>query len=463
MVTVCINNPKPKQNKTILYVHLFISLLDHSGSSVDSTVFVFIQDKFGDNSKIFKMNNKSTENLLESSESIEELHVPPLDLKQLNDDRKQRSENSDSDRSLTNKPKRVKNNFLVEESGKVNHSDANVPPVPAVRKLSLPPIASRRNGKDTKDSSNQLTRNQNSQSNDTIRIISERPAQQANNNNNNNKAHSNDSESDSDICQLKQSINENANKIELKTFAAQAKNSLISTISVAEINEETTSFISYEEKHEKEDNTEHSMSNHSSVNSKERRSKHGDERDDGNDNDNKQGVKNDAFVQDPDDILGAERPREVESKSKSKKKERKPKFPKTSKEKRKKRSTTQHAEQTIEQVAANEESEDDNQNAYDFKKVIGSVSVIAILLNFKGNEFICNGICKGVWIHETSALRFDRSIRQPRVRVSFYNANDGKLLSKSNPLRNAVLNYEPTNVTFIQPILSNSCTFKDSR
>lgn len=70
---------------------------------------------------------------------------------------------------------------------------------------------------------------------------------------------------------------------------------------------------------------------------------------------------------------------------------------------------------------------------------------------------------KGVWIHETSALRFDRLIRQPRVRVSFYNINDGELLNKSNPLRNAVLNYEPTNVTFIQPILSNRCIFKDSR
>lgn len=315
------------------------------------------------------MNNKSTENLLESSESIEELQVPPLDLKQLNDDKKQRSDNSDSSRSLTNKPKRVKNNFLVEESGIDNESEVNVPPVPAVRKLSLPPIASRRNGKATKDSSNQLTRIQNSQSNDTIRIISERPAQQANNN----KVHSNDSESDSDIRQLKQSINENANRIELKTFAAQAKNNLKSTISVAEINEETTSFISYEEKHEKEDNSEHSVSNHSSVNGKEQRSKHDDDQDDGdgNDNANQQGVKNDAFVQDPDDAVNVERPREVDGKSKSKKKEKKPKILKKSKEKRKKRSSSQHAEQTIERAEVNEESEDDIQNTYDFKKVIG--------------------------------------------------------------------------------------------
>lgn len=69
----------------------------------------------------------------------------------------------------------------------------------------------------------------------------------------------------------------------------------------------------------------------------------------------------------------------------------------------------------------------------------------------------------GIRLHETSALRFDPLIRHPRVRVSIYNRNTGKLLDKSNPARNAVLNYEPTNVTFIQPILSNRCIFKESR
>lgn len=69
----------------------------------------------------------------------------------------------------------------------------------------------------------------------------------------------------------------------------------------------------------------------------------------------------------------------------------------------------------------------------------------------------------GVWLYETSALRFDSLIRQPRVRVSIYNINEQSLLMKSNPLRNAVLNYEPTNVNFIQPILSDKCRFKESR
>lgn len=371
------------------------------------------------------MNNKSTENLIESSESIEELQVPPLDLKQLNDDKRQKSENSDSDRSLNNKPKRAHNNFLVEKSG-TNETDAKSPatppaPIPAVRKLSLPPIASQRNGKDTKENSNQFTRNQSVQSNDTIRIVSERSAQQSSNS----KVNSNDSESDTDIHQLKRSIHEKTNHIELKTLAAQTKNNLKSTFSAAEINEETTSFISYEEKHEKEDNSEHLTSNHSSVNSRELPTY----------DDNQRGIKNEAFVEDPNDTADVAGSRGNDSKPKSKKKDKKSKVVKKSKEKRKKQ-PPRRAEQATEQV---NESEDDVQSTYDFKKVIG------------------------VWIHETSALRFDRLIRQPRVRVSFYNVNDGELLNKSNPLRNAVLNYEPTNVTFIQPILSNRCIFKDSR
>lgn len=300
------------------------------------------------------MNNKSTENLIESSESIEELHVPPLDLEQLNDDKRQKSENSDSDRALNNKPKRVNNNFLVEKS-KTNETEAksptNPPPIPAVRKLSLPPIASQRNGKDTKENSNHLTRNRRVQSNDTIRIISERS---------NNKIDSNDSESGSDINQFKESIREKVNQIELKTFATQAKNNLKSTINVAEINEETTSFISYEEKHEQEDNSEHLTSNHSSVNSKELPK---------DNDDNERGIKNAAFVHDPADNAQDTTPRELDRKSKSKKKDKKPKVVKKSKEKRKKQ-PSRHTEQTTERAVANE-SEDDIQHVYDFKKVIG--------------------------------------------------------------------------------------------
>lgn len=304
------------------------------------------------------MNNKSTENLIESCESVEELHVPPLDLQQLEHDEPQKSTssnqpNSDSGRSLNNRPRRIQtNNFFVEKST-INESEtkfpATIPPIPAARKLSLPPIASKRNGKATKETSNQLTRNQHIQSNDTIRIISERPSPKSNT-----KAHSDDSESDTDIGQLKQSLHEKANKIELKTFGAHTKNHLKSAFGVPEINEETTSFISYEEKHEKEDNSEHLVSNHSSVNSKELQSE--------------QGVKNAAFVQ--DDNAEMERPNEIDSKSKSKKKDKKSKEKKPKKEKYKKRSTQRRTEQTTEPTDV-VESENDVHHSYDFKHVIG--------------------------------------------------------------------------------------------
>lgn len=319
------------------------------------------------------MNNKSTENLIESSESIEELHVPPLDLKQLNDDKRKKSDFSDSDRSLNNRPKRVQNNFLVENESEVK-SPINPPPIPAVRKLSLPPIASQRNGKDTKENSNQLTRKQ---SNDTIRIISERSTQQSKNS----KVNSNDSESDSDIHQLKQSLHEKGNQIELKTFEAQTKNNLKSTFGVSEINEETTSFISYEEKHEKEDNSEHS-----SVNSKEL-PKYDDDGDE-------QGIKNEAFVQDPDDNMESERPSEIDSKSKSKKKIKKSKVVKKLKEKRKKQ-PLRHTGQTTEQAVVNES--DDDIHPYDFKKVIGNENLLLklnekYLMNMNSIQLFCNVI-----------------------------------------------------------------------
>ena len=133
-----------------------------------------------------------------------------------------------------------------------------------------------------------------------------------------------------------------------------------STFSVAEINEETTSFISYEEKHEKEDNSEHLTSNHSSVNSKDL------PKYDGVEDDNEHGIENEAFVQDPHDNAQIERINEIDNKSKSKKKDKKSKAVKKTKEKRKKR----HAEQTTDQIEVIE-SEDDIQNTYDFKKVIG--------------------------------------------------------------------------------------------
>lgn len=68
----------------------------------------------------------------------------------------------------------------------------------------------------------------------------------------------------------------------------------------------------------------------------------------------------------------------------------------------------------------------------------------------------------GICLHGTSSLRFDSHIKTPRIRISIYDLSTGKLILKSNPMRNAVVNHEPTNVDFILPLLSNECAFKNS-
>lgn len=386
------------------------------------------------------MNNKSTENLIESGESIEELFVPPLDLKSkqknVSEKLSSNSVNSESEHPNDDQQKCGPNDFLAEKSN-LNETEIkdSMPPIPAVRKFSLPPIASKRNGKDLKENSNELTRKQSTQSNDTIEIINERPKQQN---------HHSGSDSDSDIQTTQKLVHTKRNEIELASLSKETRKRFKRQFGSAEANEETTSFVSYEEKHEKEDNSEHLISNHSSINSKQLVQDHDD------------GIKNEAFVNDEEDI---ENDKKFEEKLpiKSKKKEKKVKSIKKSKDKRKKRNS-----QSAEQIGgANEDEEDkDAYEAYDFKRVIGKSTILYFNIDWLMNLGI---YLAGIWLHETSALRFDAMIRQPRVRVSFYNLNDGDLLSKSNPLRNAVLNYEPTNVTFIQPILSNRCTFKESR
>lgn len=66
-------------------------------------------------------------------------------------------------------------------------------------------------------------------------------------------------------------------------------------------------------------------------------------------------------------------------------------------------------------------------------------------------------------VHETSALLFDYLIKRPRIKVSIYDVTAEQLLIKSNPTRNAVVNYEPSNIDFIQPIISNHCTLTGTR
>lgn len=312
------------------------------------------------------MNNKSTENLIESGGSIEELFVPPLDLKSKSkissENRQSDQANSEIDHPNEGSRKHSQKNFLVEKSS-LDGSDTRPsnPPVPAVRKFSLPPIATKRNGKDLKENNNQWTRKQSTQSSDSIKIVNERQNQQKTEKN------AAGSETDSDVRQTETSIREKRNRIELASLSKEARKRLKKQFVPAEVNEETTSFISYEEKHEKEDNSEHLTSNHSSTNSRELPKD-----DDG-------GVENEAFVHDPDDepdVVGElkanDKDIEEAVKSKSRKQEKKIKSAKKSKEKRKKSRTSHNTEPDTEQIEAADE-EKDIQESYDFKKVIGKV------------------------------------------------------------------------------------------
>lgn len=47
--------------------------------------------------------------------------------------------------------------------------------------------------------------------------------------------------------------------------------------------------------------------------------------------------------------------------------------------------------------------------------------------------------------------------------MSIMDGKSGKLLTKSDPNRNVVLNLEPKNLEFIQPIISKRCQFKSEK
>ncbi|XP_031640642.1 jouberin-like [Contarinia nasturtii] len=354
------------------------------------------------------MNNKSTENLLEA-EDVESLDIQSLELENL---KASHSNQFNTEIQNDENRKKVKKKFMVEnseiDSAELKSLDR---PIPAVRKLSLAPIASKRNSKNSKElkeDCNQLVWKQSLPSDDTIQIVNEQ-----------NTVHKHNLDVDSNVEKRQKSGRQNC--IELSSFGKEKKSK--KRFSSIQANEETTSFISYEEKHEKEDNSEHNQSNRSSTNVKKIS------------DDKISGRRNEAFVDSDDNVSITKTPDESEvnvkiSKIESKKKKIK------SKSKKLKRS--RHSIEKRDKDSKGTNKKHETQETYDFKRLIG------------------------VWIHQSSALRFDPLIRQPRVRVSFFDLNDGELLNKSNPLRNAVSNYEPTNVTFIQPILSNRCKFKVS-
>lgn len=178
------------------------------------------------------MNNKSTENLIASEGSIEELFVPPLDLNN------HKHSHSDTNSTVSEQPKQ-----------KNNEIQAN-PPIPAKRKSILPPIECK-NGKDMKNDQNQITKIKSKHCDETVvRVINERKKCFEEN-----EKDVSAGESEAGFRQISSKKSNNA--IELTSLSKKTKNHIRKHFRGNEVNEETTSFVSYEEKHENEDNSKH--------------------------------------------------------------------------------------------------------------------------------------------------------------------------------------------------------------
>ncbi|XP_037906618.1 jouberin-like [Hermetia illucens] len=61
----------------------------------------------------------------------------------------------------------------------------------------------------------------------------------------------------------------------------------------------------------------------------------------------------------------------------------------------------------------------------------------------------------GIHLYKTSALKFKKYIRAPRVKVSIYDTKTRLLARKSDVNRNVIINMEPDHVDYILPIMSN--------
>lgn len=286
------------------------------------------------------MNNKSTENLLET-EDIESLDIQSLDV-----------ENSNASHSKkfiaeiqSDVHKKAKKNFMVEKSDSTELKSLDRP-IPAARKLTLAPIASKRNSKELKDDCNQMVWKQSLPSDDTIHTINEK--------NTENKHNSNTVESNSE----KRPKSGKQSNIELAPLGKEVKKSKKHFVT-NQTNEETTSFISYEEKHEKEDNSEHNQSSYRSS------------RIGKNSLDDKNGGRrNEAFV-DSDENISTPKPNPIHeeddevSRTKSSKTKSKRKKIKSKKHKRSRHSTG-------EEITKDSSGVQNIQEAYDFKKLIGN-------------------------------------------------------------------------------------------
>lgn len=63
-------------------------------------------------------------------------------------------------------------------------------------------------------------------------------------------------------------------------------------------------------------------------------------------------------------------------------------------------------------------------------------------------------LCLGIHLYKTSALKFKKYIRAPRVKVSIYDTKTRLLARKSDVNRNVIINMEPDHVDYILPIMS---------
>lgn len=350
------------------------------------------------------MNNKSTENLIGSDGSVEELSIPSLDLKVSNRKNSQAT-TTFSDRTTDDERK-------IEQESNHGRDEKKLPPVPAARKSILPPIASKRSDKEVKNNQNQLRKEESIE----MPIIERRKCFE----DKKPSPNSHRTDSGSEIRTIPSKNEAKSETIALVTLTNETRNQAKKRFADLKGNEETTSFISQEEKHEKEDVSEHLSSSDSII--------------------QQSRVSSTANLLDVDHIDKEIEPKKDSARSNESKTIIKTKI-KKSKRKKDKQEKKEKRGKSAKEVTSPKDKMDKGPNieSYDFKYVIG------------------------IWLHETSALRFDPLIRMPRIRVSVYNIAEGSFLMKSNPLRNAVLNYEPTNVTFIQPILSNQCKFKDKR
>lgn len=196
------------------------------------------------------LHNKSSEKLVQSDTSIEELFVPPLELKKI----QMYSDENETPRTTDNINAHT---IVVIDRADIHYTGQNgaprteTPPVPAVRKSLLTPTKNT-NGKDRKNSQNELKQQQHIViQNSHEKSIPVKPTRKS-------------------IRNVNAKRNFSSNTIELVNVEKKKAEKKIKKKLFGEKSEETTSFVSYEEKHESEINMENHSNNSFIVSEKNR-------------------------------------------------------------------------------------------------------------------------------------------------------------------------------------------------